>query len=146
VEGNCHFWAFPGAKASTSGRASEPMSSPRAPVWPARAEVQGSHLASQGHPRGRFMKLWNGVGNFRFGLFPSSKSAQESARGSARPVRMYCFRFDTCGTVIPLSGVRSVSRIAVVWTRFIAAISPSPSIHVNVLFTHAFVLSAVVCE
>jgi len=63
-----------------------------------------------------------------------------------RQVRMYCFRFGNCGTFIPLSGVRSVLRIAVVWTRFLAAISASSSIHINALFTRSVILSAVDCE
>jgi hypothetical protein len=86
------------------------------------------------------------VNNSRFGLFQASQSGQAVARRLARKVRMYCFRFGNCGTFIPLSGVRGVFRIAVVWTRFRAAFFARSPIHVNVLFTHAVVLSAVDCR
>jgi hypothetical protein len=59
---------------------------------------------------------------------------------------MYCFRFGICGTFMPLSGVRGVSRIAVVWTQLVAAISAISSIHFNVLFTRAVVRLAVAFE
>ncbi len=59
---------------------------------------------------------------------------------------MYCFRLRNCGTFMPLSGVRGIFRIAVVWTRFVADISAISSIHFNVLFTHAVVRLAVDCE
>ena len=75
-----------------------------------------------------------------------SNSAQARDQGLSRKVRMYCFRAGNCGTFMPLSGVRGVSRIAVVWTRLVAAISAILSIHFNVLFTHAVVRSAVHCE
>jgi len=73
------------------------------------------------------------------------KSSQASHQGLAREVRMYCFRLGNCGTFMPLSGVRGIFRIAVVWTRFVAAISAISSIHFNVLFTRAVVRLAVDC-
>jgi hypothetical protein len=146
VEGNCHFWAFPKVKASSSGRESELMISLPAPVMQTEDEVVCSHPASQERSRGRSMKLGSCVNNSRSGLFQASKSAQAGAHGIARQVRMYCFRFGNCGTFIPLSGVRSVFRIAVVWTRFRAAFFARSPIHVNVLFTRAVVLSAVDCK
>lgn len=149
MEANCHFWAFRRVTHSSSGLASRgrpPMNSLPAHAIRAWAEVAGTHPAFQERSRARLKKLGGWPSNSWFGLFQKSKSAQAGAHRIARQVRMYCFRFGNCGTFIPLSGVRSVFRIAVVWTRFRAAFFARSPIHVNVLFTHAVVLSAVDCK
>jgi len=80
------------------------------------------------------------------GSLEEPKSTQASDQCLAREVRMYCFRLRNCGTFMPLSRGRGVFRIAVVWTRFVAAISAISSIYFNVLFTCAAVRLAVDCE
>src|SRR5438128_1969589 len=74
------------------------------------------------------------------------KSVQSAAQSVLRRVRLYCFRLADCGTFMPLSGVCGISRIAVVWTRFVTAISAILSIHSSVLFTPAVLCLAVACE
>ena len=40
--------------------------------------------------------------------------------GGLRQVLLYCFRLGNCGTFMPLSSARAESRIAAVWTWFVA--------------------------
>lgn len=56
------------------------------------------------------------------------------------------FLLGNCGTFMPLSRVRGESRIAVVWTWFVAAVSAISSGHFSVLFTNAVFLSVVACR
>ncbi len=121
MEGICHFWVFP--------------------------EVIKEHLHVRFHQSSsHFTKLRNQMNTSLRGSLQEPKS-NSGKRSEPRPeVRMYCFRLRNCGTFMPLSGVRGVFRIAVVWTRFVAAISAISSIYFNVLFTHAAVRLAVDCE
>ncbi len=122
MEGICHFWVFPA-------------------VIKAYAHVRLGHQSPSG-----FMGLRSQMNNSPSGSLEGPKSSEASHQSLARQVRMYCFRLRNCGTFMPLSGVRGVFRIAVVWTRFVAAISAISSIYFNVLFTHAAVRLAVDCE
>jgi hypothetical protein len=122
VEGICHFWVFPAViKAFSRAGYREP-----------------SHTL--------FPDLRNQVKTSLSGSLHGAKSSNASNQTLARQVRMYCFWRGNCGTFMPLSRVRGVFRIAVVWTRFAAAISAISSIHFNVLFTYAIVRLAVDCE
>jgi hypothetical protein len=77
------------------------------------------------------------------GTVRRGKMARGDFHSSARQVPLYCFRLDKCGTFMPLSSVRRKSRIAVVWTLFVAAFSAVSSVHFSILFTRAVALSAV---
>ena len=122
MEGICHFWVFPG-------------------VIKAYPHVRMCHQSPSS-----FTELRSQANNSPGGSLEGPKSSQASHQGLAREVRIYCFRLGNCGTFMPLSGVRGIFRIAVVWTRFVAAISAISSIHFNVLFTRAVVRLAVDCE
>ena len=146
MEGNYHFWALRRARVAVSRHKSGPTSSLPSGARPTGTDVSRSRRGSQRFSPGCFVirdVRWTILGS---PCFWYRNSVVRMRTQISRQVRMYCFRFGNCGTFIPLSGVRSVSRIAVVWTRFLAAISASSSIHINALFTHSVILSAVDCE
>ena len=75
----------------------------------------------------------------------TAKSVRARFQKTAQQVLLYCSRGGNCGTFMPLSRVPVEFRIAVVWTRFVAAFSASSSVRFRILFTHAFFSRAVVC-
>ncbi len=50
----------------------------------------------------------------------AARNANKMWRGALRQVLLYCFRLGNCGTFMPLSSARGESRIAAVWTWFVA--------------------------
>jgi hypothetical protein len=150
VEGSCHFWVFPAVMVAPSGvppRRRELIGTVlEAATIPPTTEPGHAHTRLREQSPSHFSEPTSPVNNSGIHSLPSSKSAQARPQAIAREVRMYCFRFGICGTFMPLSGVRGVSRIAVVWTQLVAAISAISSLHFNVLFTRAVVRLAVAFE
>jgi hypothetical protein len=150
VEGNCHFLEFPVPKTHAVGCARElAEQAGQLPTQP----KSGSGLAASGSTqdatrrerlgeRGamRAVKLGKVMRQGR-----RRRAMGRPARGQAiaRQVPLYCFRLGKCGTFEPLFCVRGESRIAVVWTLFVAAYSAVAPVPFRVLSTHAVVLSAV---
>ena len=150
MEGICHFWVVPADTAATSFWPYQYVipsgSTPRAAVSLVTSPAYSLAGFRQQSPS-CFARLRSRMNNSTSGSVERPESSQTSDnQGIAWQVRMYCFRPGNCGTFMPLSGVRGVFRIAVVWTRFVAAISAILSTHFNVLFTHAVVRLAVDCE
>ena len=129
MEANCHFVEFPAPKASALRVASKPDPQRNPPSQPMLA------------PPAENAEQQDGI--CRRGALPAAKSAGGKLQDIAKQVLLYCFRFRKCGTFMPLSRVRGESRIAVVWTLFVAVSSLVSSVHFSILFAHAVVLSAV---
>ena len=149
MEGNCHFWVFSSVPATRSGCLYlhlEPVGAEASATSTVLTEAKHSRSEFGRQPLSRFSELRKPTASSRSNSLRAAQLAQAHTQGINPEVRMYCFRLANCGTFMPLSVVRGVFRIAVVWTQFVAAISAISSIHLNVLFTHAVVRLAVACE
>jgi hypothetical protein len=79
-------------------------------------------------------------------LNPLASLSGAECQPVAKQVLLYCFRVANCGTFMPLSHVRGEFRIAVVWTRIVAAFSAISSVHFRFCSRARFSLSAVSCR
>jgi hypothetical protein len=147
VEEICHLWAFPAVSAAGSGSGMHHLDlhacEPGYPVSNDPADFESQFGARSG---GGVTEPGGWANNLSSASLQSPRAAEQCPQGFASGVRMYCFRLGNCGTFMPLSGVRGVPRIAVVWTRIVAAISAISSTHFDVAFTHAVIRSAVDCK
>jgi hypothetical protein len=160
VEANCHFLEFHRFKThhgsnahqhSAQPKASAPSRSavlrqdprPAATLFASPAEWTEELRGLNAKPTSESIRMWP---------VPAATSTRKArllgvrCQGVAKQVLLYCFRVRNCGTFMPLSDVRGGFRIAVVWTRIVAAFSAISSVHFRVLFTHAVSLSVVGCR
>ena len=77
---------------------------------------------------------------------PMPSLAGAECQPVAKQVLLYCFRVSKCGTFMPLSRVRGEFRIAVVWTRIVAAFSAISPVHFRFCSHTRFSLSVVGCR
>jgi hypothetical protein len=147
VEEICHLLAFPAVSAAGSGSRMHHLDllvcEPSHPVPSDLADFKSQFGERSG---GGVTEPGGWANNLSSASLQSPRAAEQCPQGFASGVRMYCFRLGNCGTFMPLSGVRGVPRIAVVWTRIVAAISAISSTHFDVAFTHAVIRSAVDCK
>jgi hypothetical protein len=147
VEEICHLWAFPAVSAAGAcSRMHHLDLLAREPCHPVPSDLADFKSQFGERSGGGVTEPGGGANSLPSASLQSPKSFEQYPQGSASGVRMYCFRLGNCGTFMPLSGVRGVPRIAVVWTRIVAAISAISSTHFDVAFTHAVIRSAVDCK
>ena len=148
MEGICHFWVFSAAVRAALPRLAshrKPMRSISRSVTTTTITTSKSRAGFPQRSRCPFAKLnWRANDPQRatlqaVNLFPTSR------QGILREVRMYCFRLGNCGTFMPLQDFWRVSRMAFVWTWFVAAISATSSLYFSVRSTHGVVLSTGDC-
>jgi hypothetical protein len=130
VEANFHFLA---GSAPTTTRQTYPN-------VPARSKKESHQTVSPSHdaaPRlrqagstpTRPAATWRRAQAEKQQVGPNTQFLGKNNKYATRQVPLYCFRRSKCGTFMPLSCVRGESRIAVVWTLFVAAVSASSSVH-----------------
>jgi hypothetical protein len=148
VEGDCHFLEFCAFRKRGRGPAlqsAEQCSS----ISPCRGAAVRSRPRLRRAPWGRLAdrtQEWTCAAELPAPKSAwTAKSVRARFRKIAQQVLLYCFRGGNCGTFMPLSRVPIEFRIAVVWTRFVAAFSASSSVRFRILFTHAVLSRAVVC-
>jgi len=142
VEANCHFLEFPALPTDSQSLVGE-------------LSLRTASNADLAAPATERLQK-----NFAVGSFPVSihatplavrhRTGNQTAGGKQSTYRKtstdVLFSLGNCGTFMPLSRVRGESRIAVVWTWLVAAVSAISSGHFSALFTHEIFLSAADCR
>jgi hypothetical protein len=139
VEGNCHFLEFRGFKMgglnSARQHSPRPNSISLLRVAARRSERRlGGTLFAGATEHSQELGGLDGLPVGK--LARIAKSVRARCQESVQQVLLYCFRGGNCGTFMPLSRVRGEFRIAVVWTRFVAAFCVISSVRFRILFTH----------
>ena len=135
MEGNCHFLEFPALPTDSRSLVGElaVRTASNADLFPKNFAAGSLTVSTCAAALAVRHRLRNQIAGGK----------QSTHRKASTDV---LFSVGNCGTFMPLSRVRGESRIAVVWTWLVAAVSAISSGHFSALFTHEIFLSAADCR